>query len=33
MSEPALLHALETHVRHQLCAMVEAPPETFADAG
>lgn len=32
VSEPAMLHALETHVRNQLSAMVEAPPETFADA-
>jgi len=31
--EPAMLHALETHVRNQLTAMVEAPPEAFADAG
>lgn len=31
--EPALLHALETHVRNQLSAMVETPPEAFADAG
>ncbi|SDE93187.1 hypothetical protein [Rhodospira trueperi] len=33
VSEPAMLHALETHVRNQLSAMVEAPPEVFADAG